>query len=74
MTARDVLSMGRICDVEAVRDLLNLGDVKREFFDLRFIRHMSLQQISQNMSVAYSYSTISKLSSEVNAMLEELDL
>lgn len=74
MTAKDVLSMSRICDVEAVRDLLNLGDVKREFFNLRFIRHMSLQQISQNMSTPYSYSSISKISSEVNSMIEDLDL
>lgn|GEM_PF-6475477 len=74
MTAKEVLGFSRVCDVEAVRDLLNLGDVKREFFDLRFIRHMSLQQISRNLSVAYSYSTIARISSEINAMLEDLDL
>lgn len=74
MTAKEVLGFSRVGDVEAVRDLLNLGDVKREFFNLRFIRHMSLQQISQNMSVSYSYASIARISAEVNAMLEELDL
>jgi hypothetical protein len=74
VTAKEVLGFSRVGDVEAVRDLLNLGDVKREFFNLRFIRHMSLQQISQNMSVSYSYASIARISAEVNAMLEELDL
>lgn len=74
MTAKDVLNMSRVCDVEAIRDLLNLGDVKKEFFNLRFIRHMSLQQISQSMSTPYSYSSISKISSEINAMIADLDL
>jgi hypothetical protein len=64
--------MARRDDVIALGDLLNLGDRERQFWDLFYVRKLSIQQISDQL--ALSYSRVAHISSHISQMLAQIDL
>lgn len=72
MTPKDVKNFARKDDVIALGELLNLGDRERIFWELFYIRKLSIQQIADKM--ALSYSSVAHISSDISKMLLQVDI
>ena len=71
MTTAEVLALRR-ADRICIGELLELEDLELQFFTMRFVDKLSLQEIS--CRICKSYSATSHLSTDINKKIYLLDL